>query len=885
MNRLHEHLLQLLREIRDICDANGITYYLAGGTLIGAARNQGFLPWDDDADISMTYDNWLKFREACKTQLPPNRYLGSPTDDGEYGHILPRYMSTDTTAINRSESLHHAPSGVVIDFFIMDPIADGKDALDAYLEDMYTLSTLVNCSNAAGYRVNLDAEHVKPYFELAHEHGQLFAARKAEEAMTSRFDERGSRYVYRWQVVPWVLQRSWFGEGKKVLFEGEYFNVPNEVNRFLTDYFGEEWIDVPGSVNPAKHNTAQSLDVPCADALEFYRPKYDLSELLRQTEERRISILEHAAQANALRDEAVRFKMNAVLADFEAGFAERRGEFEKALACRDGRVLAGMLEGLLAFQASADMVGRRSEKGYYRFAHPLLVPVDDKVFEGMLYAYIDTGRIRHAARILAVRRELELPFSAVMVGVENDLELLREAMSDYEHGRFAEGLGKATALMQAYPQALLFSVVAGGCARGLWEDAGTEESKARLESLVGECVARFPGEGVFRKLQADCQDASGDIEAARQVYMRAAESTRNGLTLFAIAKKTGYHPKWLRKAKWAKAVGVQQWDGPEPRCFTGDAGVAAPTHDACLEVLVGLLSEVVDAFDAVDAGYVLSPQMAVSCRGNGFPYAAVRDWGIVADPRTARVALEALDSAAKGDACRKLTQAPSPRGTSGARFFYEATDTVYIDLDGKEATSAGGLRIVVAVPEVLPSDERRAVPASSAPTLASESFAARVWGKFQRLVSGNAGVSRQVERLDSLVDCADMYAEDECRVRLGDRELSFDARFLLETHRVDCLGRMLSIPTDAAGFAKQCGVKSRGRKRAALGVSEVCATSIGYGEFVGKGLFDPGYYRRKSAYRKATKRDREILSRFVDNFDDIKAAVREKEKRVLADRP
>ena len=57
--------LILLKELRRICDANNITYFLAYGSLIGAVRHHGFIPWDDDVDVCMNYPDYMKFKEVC----------------------------------------------------------------------------------------------------------------------------------------------------------------------------------------------------------------------------------------------------------------------------------------------------------------------------------------------------------------------------------------------------------------------------------------------------------------------------------------------------------------------------------------------------------------------------------------------------------------------------------------------------------------------------------------------------------------------------------------------------------------------------------------------------------------------------------------------------
>ncbi len=72
---LHSRMLILLEKFHEICIENGIKYSLHGGTLLGAIREKGFIPWDDDADVTMTRVEYEKLRKVMKSQEPDGRFI------------------------------------------------------------------------------------------------------------------------------------------------------------------------------------------------------------------------------------------------------------------------------------------------------------------------------------------------------------------------------------------------------------------------------------------------------------------------------------------------------------------------------------------------------------------------------------------------------------------------------------------------------------------------------------------------------------------------------------------------------------------------------------------------------------------------------------------
>ncbi len=75
LRHLQMVILSIIKEIDALCKKNNIDYYLLGGSAIGAIRHKGFIPWDDDLDIIMTYDNYEKFIRICEEQLDHDKYF------------------------------------------------------------------------------------------------------------------------------------------------------------------------------------------------------------------------------------------------------------------------------------------------------------------------------------------------------------------------------------------------------------------------------------------------------------------------------------------------------------------------------------------------------------------------------------------------------------------------------------------------------------------------------------------------------------------------------------------------------------------------------------------------------------------------------------------
>lgn len=534
MTPQQEYLLTLIKEIDAICKRHGIVYWLAGGSLIGAVRHGGFLPWDDDADLYMTREMWERFAKACETELPAGRILQSPELDPSYTNTFPRYTSVDYVTVHAHQSLDTEFVGEVIDIFVLDPMKYDPDTFAAYTHDLMLYSDLLNYSGVFGRRFGVPAREFVAWRAKQAVRGRAWVHEQFERRLAGYLDEDGDVYVMRWGGNPFVFDRAWFAESRPIMFEDVQAWAPCGVDQYLTFQYGYEWYQIPSVAEAASHDTGSSMRVRPSEAHELCSKVRKQRTLPFFLDVRKAYMLYDAPRAYARLDERVALEASLVACDVEAAW--RCG----------GEDAVEALERLISWQCSARAAGRIDWNGVYRYNHPVVAPVDDELYTLAALRAFDTERTSKAERMLELR-EAECGLTPEAADALEAVRSLRDARLELQAGDARTAADRARDVYERYPQCLsackltLFSLRAaegaGGEGAGTAEGAGGSAARAHADAdaLLEEAVRRFPDDGDLMFLQAERACVRGARDEAQALLREACERTSNGLVLKQIA--------------------------------------------------------------------------------------------------------------------------------------------------------------------------------------------------------------------------------------------------------------------------------------------------------------------------------------------------------------
>ena len=550
MTEKQEYLLKLFREVDEICREHNLRYVLAGGSLIGALRHEGFVPWDDDVDLYMPRSDWEKFVEICKTELPPNREIQCSEVERNYTNSFPRYASTNTCAIHKSQIIGKDCGGEIIDILTLDPIPADDREYEKYRTHMMIYSDLINISVGYSDRWEIPASMYLKYLLSYIFLGKKRTLEKLEKIMFSYNEEECDRYAMRWGGCPFLFDKDMMFPVKEGIFEGQKAMIPNKCSDYLIWHYGDEWSYMPLHHSREGHVAVCVDGLPYQELREEYMPKLRKGKLRRDSVFRKFYNMWIAKKSHKVRQEGLALKARTVALDLQGAINESGIKIRELIENRSFHKLSALFGSYYKNQLSADFIGREDYTNIYAFYHPILVEIPDEIFYAAMLTLFYTERVSKAYRMLQIRQNLD-HLSHEMEKLKEDIELFRKAADHYEFHRIAETEQIIENLLKQYPDHPGFMKFK---CRLLMEKAG--ENRIEAEHFLEKALKLFPEDGYFLKYKADILWMNGEAQKAAEIYLQVKDKTTNGVIWLEMDRFfKGYKPEILRSCEQYLANG------------------------------------------------------------------------------------------------------------------------------------------------------------------------------------------------------------------------------------------------------------------------------------------------------------------------------------------
>lgn len=247
--------LQVLDVIETICRKHDITYFADWGTILGTVRHGGYVPWDDDMDICMKREDYTRFKEAAKTELPKDFRIHDYEHQEDHWLFLSRVANS--VHINfepeHMKQFHNFPYIAGIDIFVLDYLYKDEQQEKQRCEEVKHIIAVADSIIAGEIAqpvkeanlIQLEEKYHKTFNrKLDNRHMGIELYRLAEEQMARVPKEESDRMA---QIFPWGLlgnrgqDREYYEKFVRLPFENTTMPVPADYHRILSgkyhDYF------------------------------------------------------------------------------------------------------------------------------------------------------------------------------------------------------------------------------------------------------------------------------------------------------------------------------------------------------------------------------------------------------------------------------------------------------------------------------------------------------------------------------------------------------------------------------------------------------------------------------------------------------------------------
>ena len=239
--------LDILKTIDKVCRQNNIKYWLAYGSFLGAVREKGFIPWDDDLDIHMTMKDFKKFEKCCKEVFGDDYFLQTPKSEPSTKWIYYKVRKNNTLMLEPSleQEKNNFYNGIWVDVFPLINLGKTKRLGEAQIKQLKKLQRLrwwhlVPGDNTAGIKRRV-FEKLLCFYEKILWGVVMLCGSKASDyylAIENEFYDNKTEE----DIKRAMFKKEIFGKNQRYVFEDGFFNGVSDYDAYLTQIYGKDYM-------------------------------------------------------------------------------------------------------------------------------------------------------------------------------------------------------------------------------------------------------------------------------------------------------------------------------------------------------------------------------------------------------------------------------------------------------------------------------------------------------------------------------------------------------------------------------------------------------------------------------------------------------------------
>ena len=233
LKKLKEEEMKILDYFVSFCKKNNLNYQLTYGTLLGAIRHKGFIPWDDDIDVQMEPEEYLRFIELIKKEKN-NKYILQNIDTEKYYHTyFTKIRKNNSCMIEKEWQKIRIHKGINIDIFPLFPYPDDLKERKKMMFKLKTVNLLASKNNPTKSLKN------KIIFSILRLIPRKITNKIVSKIILNLLNYKGEYSQYKIEVNDVPIKRSWAEKSIEVPFEDRKYKITDKYDEMLTCMYGD----------------------------------------------------------------------------------------------------------------------------------------------------------------------------------------------------------------------------------------------------------------------------------------------------------------------------------------------------------------------------------------------------------------------------------------------------------------------------------------------------------------------------------------------------------------------------------------------------------------------------------------------------------------------